>query len=396
MEKKITFIDLFAGAGGFGLGLRMAKLIPLLSVEIDRFAAATLAYNSCHNILQKDLSLVSNKHLISKFIENKVDIIIGGPPCQGFSNAAGKKVNSFDNRNKLVFSFIKWVEHLTPKVFVIENVPGIETKIDLDGSNIFEKICSQAYEIGYSINLWKLNAADYGVPQLRRRVFIVGIRGQNSKLVAPKATHGGFSADGVNVNSLLPYITVGDAILDLPLIKAKEGGEVLGYEEGIVDLSEYQKWARIGSKFVFNHAAMHHTDRMIKRYEHFINGNIDLPDELRVRERNGNGKLSSSQFKSNYRYLNPEKPSYTIPASFYSSFVHPFIARNLTTREAARIQSFPDWYKFEGKRTLISNKLLEKQGKFDEIGLSQYNQVGNAVPPLLAKAVGDHIRDSLF
>ena len=140
---------------------------------------------------------------------------------------------------------------------------------------------------------------------------------------------------------------------------------------------------------------MSHTKRVVKRYEQILNGLSleEIPEELKVRKRNGNGEISDREYNSNYRHLKPNMVSYTIPASFYSNFVHPTQPRNITSREAARLQSFPDSYVFKGKRTQISSKLLMQQGKEAENHLSQYNQIGNAVPPLLAKAVANSILD---
>jgi DNA (cytosine-5)-methyltransferase 1 len=142
---------------------------------------------------------------------------------------------------------------------------------------------------------------------------------------------------------------------------------------------------------------MKHTKRMVERFRHINCGQsvLNAPKEHQARKRNGNGQLSKVSYNSNNRRLHPDRPSYTIPASFYSSFIHPFQHRNLTAREAARIQSFPDRYRFMGKRTIISRKLLERHGRTEYNHLSQYNQIGNAVPPLLAKAIAEHIQNVL-
>jgi len=138
---------------------------------------------------------------------------------------------------------------------------------------------------------------------------------------------------------------------------------------------------------------MKHTSSMIERFRLIRSGRSikEIPPEYRAKKRNGNGELSKSHYNSNNRILDPSSPAYTIPAHFYSSFVNPYQDRNLTAREAARLQSFPDWYRFMGKRTVISHKLLERYGRHEDNYLSQYNQIGNAVPPLLAKAIAEHI-----
>ncbi|WP_452223046.1 DNA cytosine methyltransferase [Lacinutrix chionoecetis] len=385
MTKKIKVIDLFAGAGGFGLGFEMAKYHILFSLEVDKWASDTLRENFNHKVIHDSILNYTSKKDITALCTEQPDIIIGGPPCQGFSNA-GKKVIS-DPRNKMYLHFHKWVDVLKPKMFVIENVKGILNFKTNEGTKVIDEIKSKFSNSGYSVNIWKLNSKNYGVPQSRERIFIVG---HIDNIVIPKPP----IINSNDENSNLPqFLTVNDAISDLPKIKAKEGSDESDYDSE--PQNDYQKKCRINSSKVFNHEAMKHTDRMVSRYQHIIDGNSldDLSDELKVRKRNGNGELSNIKFALNYRYLKPNHPSYTIPAHFYSSFIHPSIPRNITTREAARIQSFPDWYKFCGKRTMISSKLLKRLGKDEELNhLSQYNQVGNAVPPLLAKNIAIHLK----
>ncbi|MCZ4318753.1 DNA cytosine methyltransferase [Aequorivita viscosa] len=382
MSTTPTVIDLFAGAGGFGLGFSKAEYDLLYSLESDKWAADTLGQNNSHSIINDDILNFSSKAKIYSIIKDKPDIIIGGPPCQGFSNA-GKKKES-DPRNKLYLEYLYWVKLFRPKIFIIENVKGILSFKNSKNQKIIDDIINQIKSVGYKATIWKLNAANYGVPQNRERVFIIGHTSLENIPYPPK-THA--------IDSLFPSpVTVLEAIGDLPKIMAKEGEEEMEYENGI--LTAYQKKMRKGSPKVFNHVAMKHTDRVVERYKKIIEGEKleDLHDDLKVRKRNGNGALSDASFSLNYRYLNPHQSSYTIPAHFYSSFIHPHIPRNITTREAARIQSFPDWYKFMGKRTMISSKLLKRLGKEELNFLSQYNQVGNAVPPLLAEVIGKHLK----
>jgi len=146
---------------------------------------------------------------------------------------------------------------------------------------------------------------------------------------------------------------------------------------------------------LYNHVAMKHSQRLVERFKHVRWGesSSDVPEEHRARARNGNGKISDTMYDQNNRRLHPHKPSHTIAASFYANFIHPFQHRNLTAREGARIQSFPDWYRFMGKKTVPSHKLLQREGRLEEKHLCQYNQIGNAVPPLLAKAIAAHLKD---
>lgn len=387
-NQKYTFVDLFAGAGGFGLGFQMSgRFSPLCSVEKDLWAIETLRANNQHTIIHADITKISTKVSIKRQFVEAPDIIIGGPPCQGFSIAG--KGDPSDPRNALFHYFVKWVKALLPKVFVMENVTGLLMRKNAEGKKVIDIIKEAFTAAGYTCQVWMLNAADYGVPQMRQRIFIVGNR-MGKEVPLPKPT---CSMNGEQ--NLPPYITVWEALSDLPQIAAREGREYLEYDTDATN--DYQRLCRIGSNGVHNHVAMQHTKRLVTRFQKILDGDSisSLPDELKVRKRNGNGELSDSLYSSNYRHLNPNAVSFTIPASFYSTFIHPFIPRNITAREAARLQSFPDNYIFKGKRTQISSKLLKKLGKENENHLSQYNQIGNAVPPLLAKNIAESIANYL-
>ncbi len=193
----------------------------------------------------------------------------------------------------------------------------------------------------------------------------------------------------------LRAVSVREAILDLPEIKAGEGSEEQFYTKG--PQTDYQRWARGDQETLYNHVAMKHTERLVERFKQIQWGQsvVDVPETHRARKRSGNGEKSGVVYDSNNRRLDPSRPSFTIPAHFYSSFIHPYQHRNITAREAARLQSFSDSYQFMGKRTVVSRRLLEQLGRHDENYLSQYNQIGNAVPPLLATAIAEHIRPVL-
>jgi len=395
-KKKIKVLDLFAGAGGFGLGFRLAsnqyKLI--CSLEIDKWAVETLETNnsSKQKVIHEDIRVFKTNQQILSACPSKPDVIIGGPPCQGFS-VAGPTKDPKDPRNSLFKNFAQWVEVLQPKAFVIENVRGLLTGKNEKGEKVIDIIISTFNAIGYTSTVWELNAANYGVPQNRERIFIVGNK-SGKKISKPKITH--YLPDekerlNGNARNLKPAINVIQAIGDLPKLKAGEGKEEVIFL--IKPKNDFQKKIRDDAVTLFNHVTMDHTERIVKRYEKILNGySLDeIPEELRVRKRNGKGAISNIEYNSNYRHLKPNMIAYTIPASFYSNFIHPKQPRNITSREAARLQSFPDSYVFKGKRTQISSKLLKQLGKEDENYLSQYNQIGNAVPPLLAKAVAKSI-----
>ena len=394
MSKKMKYkiIDLFSGAGGFGLGFKMAGYQRCLSLEIDEWATDTLSENNEDGmiIVQDDIRKYKTRKNILEACKNTPDVVIGGPPCQGFSNAISLKRDPNDPRNSLFMDFAKWVQCLEPTVFIMENVKGILTRRNSDGVRVIEAIKKTFSDIGYSnLNIWTLNAAEYGVPQFRERVFIVGHK-RNLSIEAPSKTH----YINKKVKGLQIAITVKEAISDLPKIHASEGQEIQEY--GGKPKTEYQIWARVNQEILYNHIAMKHTARIIERFSHIKIGESvsHVSNKYKERKRNGNGEISYHSYNMNNRRLNPFKPSLTIPASFYSSFIHPYLDRNITAREAARLQSFPDKYRFMGKRTLISSKLSKQKGHSDYDHLSQYNQIGNAVPPILSRAIAEHI--SLF
>ena len=195
--------------------------------------------------------------------------------------------------------------------------------------------------------------------------------------------------------SLLKTPTLWDAISDLPVIEAREGGEEMEYT--LSAQNGFQQSLRMGSEKVYNHKAMMHSKRTVERFSAMAWGQsvADVPVHLMPYKRNGNGEISEKAFDQNNRRMYPNAPCHTIPASFYANFVHPYRNRNFTAREGARIQTFPDWYIFKGKPTVVSRKLLEKEGRFEEKHLCQYNQIGNAVPPFLAKAIAENLKGQI-
>lgn len=397
--SKLSVVDVFAGAGGFSEGFRMDGYDVKACLEIDKWAADTLRYNHGEGagakILEGDIQDFTEAATIRNAVGGTLpDVLIGGPPCQGFS-VAGLRDPS-DPRNSLFMNFSHWVDALQPSVFVMENVHGLLSRKNAQGEKVIGIIERRFADLGYNMNVWKLNAANFGVPQIRHRLFIVG--SQNSVITPPTPSHAipGSSLPLNQEAAILPAITVWEALSDLPWVKAGEGSEEQEYGPESIR-HDYQRWAREGSENVYNHAAMLHTKRLIERFKQIQIGVSlkDMEEKYRVLQRSGKGSLSQAEYSSNYRHLRPEMVSHTVPASFYSTFIHPMEARNLTAREAARLQSFPDHYKFLGKRTQISSKLLARRGREAEDYLSQYNQIGNAVPPLLAKAIAAHVREHI-
>ena len=384
-KTKYTAIDLFSGAGGFTLGAHKAGLKTIAAVETDRFAADTYRYNFPDiEMFQEDINNMSDTRVKKSF--RGTDIILGGPPCQGFSVAGPSQYGLVDDRNDLLIDSIRFIKLLKPKIAVFENVKGILTGKLADSDDTILKVASELIkDLGYEVRVNLLLAADYGVPQWRERVFIFCVKkGLQQSDFIPKFG----SIDN-------PWINVGEAISDLPTIKSGKGSEIQKYSKK--PKNEYQKSMRENSKDVRNHVSMKHTPRIIERFKHIPIGKslVHAPAKHGQRKRNGEEIDARSRFKMNNQRLDPNKISLSITASFQSNYIHPNQHRNLTAREGARLMSVPDNFRILGPRTLMSKTLLEREGREDEIGLSQYNQIGNMVPPLLAQAVSEKIIETI-
>jgi DNA (cytosine-5)-methyltransferase 1 len=375
----ITSLDLFSGAGGFTLGLKNAGVKTIGAMEIDRFASQTFRTNF-PNIPHYEADITEYGDSDIKRLFMGVDIITGGPPCQGFSVAGLSQYGIIDNRNNLIMEMYRFASLLRPSVVILENVKGIlNGKLSPTKKALDEYINSMS-NIGYSIKVFVLNTSDFGVPQGRERVFVMAAK---NEAFIPNEIIGEYT------NGLKSKRTVGEALEDLPLIDSGEGIED-SVPYAFEARTDYQRWLREGSTGVYNHVAMKHTKRLIERFKHIKIGQSlkDVNPEHGQRARNGQELDVRKRFKMNNQRLDPQGISTAITASFQSNFIHPYLNRNLTAREGARLQSFPDRFIFCGPRTLMSKKLLEREGRLDEIGLSQYNQIGNAVPPLLAESIG--------
>lgn len=381
-----TVLDLFSGAGGLTLGLDNAGLKTVAAIEIDRFAAETYNANFPDvKLFTKSIRDFSDEEIKKEF--GGIDVITGGPPCQGFSVAGPSQYGIVDERNDLLLESIRFVKVLKPKVVVFENVKGILAgKIPGTNKKAIPVAVEKIEALGYDVRIYVLQAANYGVPQWRERVFIFCVQ---KGLKLPEFV----SKFGENASR--PWVTVGEALSDLPPILAGEGSKLQEYATPAQ--SEYQKAMRVNSKNVTNHVAMKHTPRLIERFKHIPVGGslVHAPAEHGQRQRNGTAIDARKRFKMNNQRLDPNKISLCVTASFQSNYVHPSLHRNLTAREGARLQSIPDHFIFKGPRTLMSKTLLKKEGREDEIGLSQYNQIGNMVPPLLATAVGEKIIEAI-
>lgn len=336
-NNKIQFIDLFSGAGGLMRGFMNAGFAPVFSVEIWRPAIETHMLNYPNvPLLDCDIREIKNDQL--EQYKGMVDVVVGGPPCQGFSTIGKRLVK--DPRNELVFEFIRFVDVIQPKVFLMENVRGL---LSSDGGKIKEAIEEEFRAKGYKVQSKVLCAADYGVPQLRNRVFFIGVRTDlDIEPSFPKATH-----------NKSTYVTVGEAI-----------GDLVGKENTVP-----------------NHVPMKHNKIVEARISCIKEGEgiprEGLPEDVAHGSRSDYIENEIKNFSHVYRRLSRFRPATTMVPGHNAFPLHPTENRSLTVREAARIQTFPDDVTFCGTRQ------------------DQCIQVGNAVPVLLAEKLAEHINSLL-
>lgn len=386
MLKKIKFIDVFSGCGGLSYGLEMAGLECLAAVDFNAIAIQTFNLNHKHPVgIKQDLTQFEPADLAKIIGTSEIDLVVGGPPCQGFSTARTQGGANFgkeyvdDPRRDLYKRFLKHVEFFKPKIFVMENVLGIKSM----GSGIyFTKIQEASRALGYSVAPIQINCWEFGVPQKRIRQLFIGTR-VGLPLFMPsrylKKTH---SLNPID-DSLEPVVTLGEAICDLPPLKANDGSAESKYDLKL--RKNHQK--NYGDRYIIDlmqvteakkltwHVSRPHSER-------------DLRDFLRIREgENSKGAIargekmetpySMESFADKYKRQSRNELCSTIVAHLKKDglmFIHPTQNRSLTPREAARVQSFPDTFQFAGQRGNV------------------YEQVGNAVPPLAGRAIGFAIK----
>jgi len=381
-----TLIDLFAGAGGLSCGLNLAGFKPILANEIDPVYANTYKKNHPDTeVIVDDIKELDGKSL-KKTLNLKageLDLLAGGPPCQGFSiNAPIRSLA--DDRNHLVGNYIQIAKALKPKTILIENVPGI---ISIGRGTVVEQIYKELQKIGYKVSHKILFAGHYGVPQTRFRTVFLAVRGKQKPIEFPKPKYNASAVANftgakelcINVpplfaQQLKPHTTVWDAISDLPTITSgnKEGK----FNYLVKPKNEYQATLRKGSKNIKNHVCSKLGKINLERLKHIPQGGSwrDIPFDLLPA---GLKRARRSDHTKRYGKLHPDKLCSTILTKcdpHWGSFFHPYQDRVISVMEAARIQSFPDKYVFYGNMT------------------QQYKQVGNAVPPLMAKALGETIK----
>lgn len=343
-----NIIDLFAGVGGLSYGfstLEDFNIVAANEIEKDISIAYSLNHESVKmmNIDIKDLTEEYLKRVIG---DTKIDLVVGGPPCQSYSTLGKRRM---DYRANLFLQYKRVLTFIQPRALVFENVTGI---LSMDKGRLFQNILKEFEELGYVLKYRVLNAVDFGVPQHRERVILVGFKDDNP-FEYPEPTHG---------KGLLPYVTLEDAIGDLPQLRSGESNNSYAHETQNAFLEFVRK---CGSTTLSEHEAPKNGEHLIKLMEALEDGQSknDLPEELRPKSGYGN----------TYAKLWWKKPSTTITRNFAcpssSRCIHPRDSRAMSIREGARLQSFPDDYKFYGASGM---KRLE---------------IGNAVPPLLSIAI---------
>ncbi len=376
-RAPLRAVDLYAGAGGLSLGLKMAGFEVAAAVELDHWAALTYG----KNFTQAKLLIGKVAELDETFFERYrgIDLVAGGPPCQGFSVSTGARRKSRDERNDEVFHFLNAAFRLKPRAILMENVPALGQYILEDGKLLIDEIGNLLGNNGYNWKTFVVNSYEFGVPQSRERLIMMASLDKIPDILEYR-THG---------RGLDRPISTDEAIGDLPSVKPGEVAED-GYLPYYGDPENaYQRRLRSKEGIFWNHVSMRHSPRLVERFSAIPPGGngASVWSEHPARRR-GDTSVSGVRFDQNHRRISGSLPSPTITAYMYSTCLHPTQNRNLTVREAARLQSFPDSFRFWGKRTTLSAKLLEKKGLFEDMGLNQLNQVGNAVPPLLACAIG--------
>lgn len=426
-DGSLTAIDLFCGAGGMSQGLHDAGFEILWGIDHEKKTKPT--YEANHDCEMSVADITETKPPDLGLEEGELDLVAGGPPCPTFSLVGRSKINSLDGRSnttderhQLYEDFLRFVDHYQPRAFLMENVEGMLSADNDDGEPVVDVITDQMKQLGYEVRVQLLDSADFGVPQHRSRLFFIGNRlGEENPGMAEWKTHReprneeekqikfkedpskrtgenqstlhGFSETEEkpfphfkkNPENRKPWNTVADGILDLPPVSPKgETPPKKAEEYEIGPVSEYHYWARDVPEDsdwkemeLYNHESRGHNMRDLTLYKllgegvSFIIG--DIPEEHQP--------YRSDIFPDKLKKQNPKEPSTTIVAHLYKDghmFIHPREARSITVREAARLQSFRDSFEFPVART------------------HAFKQVGNAVPPLLAQAIGTAIRTEVL
>jgi len=399
MRNQNTYIDLFAGCGGLSLGLHLSGWKGLFAIEKNKDAFSTLEYNLIHkskhfnwpNWLPQtnhDINMVLKSYSKElNGLRNNVDLVVGGPPCQGFSSA-GKR-NEHDDRNKLIDSYIKFIRIVQPKIIFFENVKGFTEKFDRNKikGRVYSKYVTEALErkvkecSGYKVFGQLINFAEYGVPQKRTRFILVGVRKDIAELINPqlffeqlKANREAFLVSrGLSITTSLE-----EAISDLLCAHGQiDSPDTIGFKSGVYGniQSGYQEYMRAqnGNETPDSHRFPNHEEATRDRFVHILANaqkNRTLSEAL---------KKQYGIKKHTVIPLDGNTPAATI-TTLPDDYLHYCEPRIFTVREYARIQSFKDWYEFKGKYTT--------GGKVRTQEVPRYSQIGNAIPPLFGEQVG--------
>jgi DNA (cytosine-5)-methyltransferase 1 len=357
MSADLVAVELFAGAGGLSLGLEKAGFRVVLANEIEQDFASSFASNHPNTkVLDCDIRKIDFQKEIKQIKVNKVDLVSGGPPCQGFSTVGSK--NQLDHRNSLFYEYLRAVYELQPSYVLFENVSGFQK---LYGGIAFRTLLQELSCLGYETTTGIIDASDFGLPQIRKRTIIIGWKKTLSPVSLPEPTHG----DSFSLFPKLDKLTIQDAISDLPPLES--GGTANFYANE--PQNSFQKLVRENCNHLTEHNCANYGARMQQILSMIPQGGsvLDLPEWLRPKD----------YFHNTYARLVSDRPAPTITRNFgtpsSSRCIHPTQNRALSTREGARLQGFPDSYQFIGSK---SSKNL---------------QIGNAVPPILAEVVAKQI-----
>ncbi|MFB6199559.1 MAG: DNA cytosine methyltransferase [Candidatus Nanohaloarchaea archaeon] len=423
MNEELKAIDLFAGAGGLSRGIEEAGFDVIWAIDHEENCKPTFEANHDAELEVADITETTPPDLGLE--EGELDLIVGGPPCPTFSMVGRSKINSIEGRNnkeddrhQLYQDFLRFVDHFRPKAFVMENVEGMTSAENKDGEPVVEVIKEEMRELGYEVKAKVLDAANFGVPQHRKRIVFIGNRiGKENPDMEDWRTHrkpmneeekkmkfyrdegpeddnqqtiGGFSEEDDEFPTFEknrqrePWNTVGDAILELPPVSPDGNTPPTECKEYTIPaISEYQHWARDldGEDWeeaeLDSHVCRGHNMRDLTIYKFLCESSShiigDLPDDI--------NPYRTDIFQDKIKSQDPKKPSSTVVAHLYKDghmFAHPTEARSITVREAARLQSFKDSFTFPVART------------------HAFKQIGNAVPPLLGQAIGTAVREEIF
>lgn len=375
-QKKITHIDCFSGPGGICTGFKAAGIKTLLAIEkVDSCVETYSANHPEVKVIHKDIRLVTSKEVLAVTKGQQVDIVTSGMPCETFSTAGSKSRSAYDNRQQLYLEAIRIASIVNAKIILFENVPGIESKkVEQGGARlIVEDILDELASHGYSHYIKVvLNAKDFGVPQSRNRFFLLASRDASYDLKVPIAIHG-------------KYVTVQQAFAGLPKVSANENREITEYgnarNDYIALLKDKTFW-KVKSKNnkLTYHLPPNHRPATLERFK-LIGPGESLVDLFRKFDSRTVKSLQNKKILPKKWYIQRNKRllandvSKTVTSHCLDELIHPKLDRALTVREVARLQSFPDSYDFKGG-PFICPHIYETQDK--------YEQIGDAVPPLLA------------